>query len=105
LVEMEGDVPSLEGRDGREAGLGNGSGNGKEAADDKERYKLDLDGGALRARLIPNWTSTEFEDLVKEIADVTNELAEREDAMKNLPVYKAVWEHICEIERRFWPDI
>ena len=70
-----------------------------------DRYTHDLDGGALRREFIPNWTSPEFEKFVQEIADVTDELAEREEAWRKIEVYKAVWEHILEVERRFWPDI
>lgn len=68
-------------------------------------FMNDLDGGALRREFIPNWTSPEFERFVQEVADVTDELAEREEAWRKLEVYKAVWEHILEVERRFWPDI
>jgi thiaminase len=69
------------------------------------QYAHDLDGGALRSQFIPNWTSPEFERFVQDIADVTDELAEREEAWRRIDVYKAVWEHILEVERRFWPDI
>ena len=73
--------------------------------DKRSKYASDLDGGALRKEFIPNWTSTDFEGFVQEIADATNELAEREEAWRKLDVYKAVWEHICEVERRFWPGV
>ncbi len=65
----------------------------------------DLDGGALRKDFIPNWTSPEFESFVQQIADVVNELSEREEGWRKIEVFKAVWEHVLEIERRFWPDI
>ncbi|KAJ9606423.1 hypothetical protein H2200_009384 [Cladophialophora chaetospira] len=66
----------------------------------------DLDGGALREAFIPNWTSKEFEGFVAEIAELTDLLAEREDAVnRKLDVYKAVWRHILDVERRFWPDV
>ena len=70
-----------------------------------DKYTHDLDGGALRREFIPNWTSAEFEKFVQEIADVTDELAEREEAWQRVDVYKAVWEHILEVERRFWPNL
>jgi hypothetical protein len=41
---------------------------------------------------------------VQEIADVTDELAEREEAWRKIDVYKAVWEYVLEVERRFWGD-
>lgn len=66
----------------------------------------DLDGGALRHEFIPNWTSQEFEAFVREIADVTDELASREGALvRKLDVYKAVWRHILDVESRFWPSV
>jgi thiaminase len=67
-------------------------------------YATDLDSGALRSEFIPNWTSEAFEHFVQEIADVTDELAEREEAWRKTDVYKAVWEYVLEVERRFWGD-
>jgi len=69
------------------------------------RREDDQDGGALRQEFIPNWTSSAFEQFVKEIAEVTNLLADREDAWRNIQVYKAVWQHILDIEKRFWPEM
>ncbi|KIW72053.1 hypothetical protein PV04_00276 [Phialophora macrospora] len=69
-------------------------------------HSADLDGGALRDAFIPNWTSKEFEAFVAEIAELTDLLAEREDAVnRKLDVYKAVWRHVLDVERRFWPDV
>lgn len=65
----------------------------------------DADGGALREGFIPNWSSNEFVKFVDEIAEITNALAVRENAMRKLEVYKAVWLHILDIEQRFWPEI
>ncbi|OCT54485.1 hypothetical protein CLCR_00852 [Cladophialophora carrionii] len=66
----------------------------------------DLDGGALRHAFIPNWTSSQFEGFVAEIAELTDLLAEREDAVnRKLDVYKAVWRHVLDVERRFWPHV
>ncbi|RVX68510.1 hypothetical protein B0A52_07934 [Exophiala mesophila] len=66
----------------------------------------DLDGGALRNEFIPNWTSPEFVEFVREIADLTDLLAQREDAVvRKLEVYKSVWRHILDIESRFWPSV
>jgi thiaminase len=65
----------------------------------------DQDGGALREAFIPNWTSNEFKKFVDEIAELTNLLADREQAGKKLEVYKAVWSHVLDIEQRFWPEI
>lgn len=65
----------------------------------------DADGGALRNEFIPNWTSKEFKSFVDEIAEVTNLLAEREQAVKKLEVHKAVWSHVLDIEKHFWPEV
>lgn len=66
----------------------------------------DLDGGALRQEFIPNWTSPDFEAFVREIADITDELAAREDGfVRKLDIYKAVWRHILDVESRFWPSV
>lgn len=68
--------------------------------------EADADGGALRDAFIPNWTSPDFEKFVKDIAEVTDLLAEREDAIvRRLDVYKAVWMHILDVETRFWPNV
>ncbi|KIX00363.1 uncharacterized protein Z518_10502 [Rhinocladiella mackenziei CBS 650.93] len=86
-------------------GNGNGSGNGTPPPTTNP-HSVDLDGGALRNAFIPNWTSSEFEAFVAEIAELTDLLAEREDAVaRKLDVYKAVWRHILDIERRFWPAV
>ncbi|OAL30251.1 hypothetical protein AYO20_08825 [Fonsecaea nubica] len=70
------------------------------------RHSSDLDGGALRDAFIPNWTSSDFEVFVAEIAELTDLLAEREDAVnRKLDVYRAVWKHVLDVERRFWPDV
>lgn len=65
----------------------------------------DADGGALRDEFIPNWSSAEFEAFVNDIAEVTDELAAREGALKKIEVFKALWLHVLEIERGFWPDV
>jgi len=65
----------------------------------------DADGGALRDEFIPNWSSSEFEAFVRDIADVTDELAVREGSLKKIEVFRALWLHVLEIERGFWPDV
>lgn len=65
----------------------------------------DADGGALREAFIPNWTTKEFAKFVDEIAELTDLLAQREQAGKKLEVYKAVWLHVLDIEKQFWPVI
>ncbi|KAK6376264.1 hypothetical protein LTS17_006859 [Exophiala oligosperma] len=66
----------------------------------------DEDGGALRGEFIPNWTSSDFEKFVEDIAKVTDLLAERENAINwRFNVYTAVWVHILDIEAKFWPSV
>lgn len=67
--------------------------------------KDDADGGALREKFIPNWSSNEFEGFVDDIAKVTDELAGREGAIRKIEVFKATWLHVLEIEKGFWPDV
>ena len=63
------------------------------------------DGGALKNEFIPNWSSTEFVKFVDEIANVTDALANRENALKKIEVLKALWLHVLDIEQGFWPNI
>ncbi|KAK5952193.1 hypothetical protein OHC33_006666 [Knufia fluminis] len=65
----------------------------------------DADGGALRDEFIPNWSSAEFENFVDDIADVTDELAQKDGALRKIEVYRALWLHVLEIEREFWPNV
>lgn len=65
----------------------------------------DADGGALRNTFIPNWSSPEFAEFVQEIADITDEMAQREGALRKIEVFKALWLHVLEIEKGFWPDV
>ena len=65
----------------------------------------DADGGALRADFIPNWSSEDFRGFVQDLADITDELAAREGALKKIEVFKALWLHVLDIERGFWPEI
>lgn len=77
-----------------------------DSSDKTPKHTNDLDGGALRDAFIPNWTSKEFEGFVAEIAELTDLLAEREDAVSRKgDVYRAVWRHVLDVERRFWPDV
>ena len=77
-----------------------------DSSDKNQKHTNDLDGGALRDAFIPNWTSKDFEGFVAEIAELTDLFAEREDAVQRKgDVYRAVWRHILDVERRFWPDV
>ena len=65
----------------------------------------DLDGGALRDELMLTWTSDEFQKLVNETTECTNLLADREEAGFKLETFKAVWTHVLNIQRKFWPEM
>lgn len=71
--------------------------------------KGDADGGALRAELIPNWTSKEFGEFVETITGVVNRLWEVEVGRVGKRVVERraeeVWAQILWLEERFWPDI
>jgi len=74
--------------------------------EDDLTHSSDLDGGALRDAFIPNWTSPEFQEFVKDIAEVTDMLAEQEAiAGRDLKPFEWVWRHVLDIERRFWPEV
>lgn len=69
----------------------------------------DLDGGALRRKFIPNWSSTEFEQFVHKLGDVVDDLAE---SLKGADVIEKVrgdclgwFRHVLWLERQFWPDV
>ncbi|KAE8141129.1 hypothetical protein BDV38DRAFT_238767 [Aspergillus pseudotamarii] len=70
--------------------------------------KRDLDGGALRERFIPNWTSLEFRQFVEGIAEVVDALASRVlnneegDVMARCERW---WRQVKWLEERFWPDV
>lgn len=69
--------------------------------------KDDVDGGALREKFIPNWSSTEFEGFVNRIGDVVDEMAgrikgvEEEEAMRGRCL--EWWRQVVWLEERFWP--
>lgn len=65
----------------------------------------DLDGGALRNELMLTWTSDEFQKLVNESTECMNLLADREEAGFKLETFKAVWTHVLNIQRKFWPEM
>ncbi|KAK4936979.1 hypothetical protein LTR10_022289 [Elasticomyces elasticus] len=76
-----------------------------ERGDDKPSSS-DLDGGALREAFIPNWTSSEFQSFVKEIAALTDLLGEQECVEgRELNLFGWLWLHILDTERRFWPEV
>lgn len=71
--------------------------------------KDDADGGALREKFIPNWSSSEFEAFVDRIGDVLDEMAgqikgvEEEEAMRGRCL--EWWRQVVWLEERFWPPM
>lgn len=83
------------------------SGSGRHQPTDEQAELTDADGGALRREFIPNWTSDEFGDFVRQIGDLVDELAvleEREDPQKGT-TYEEVWKQVLWLEARFWPPL
>ncbi|RAH72421.1 putative transcription regulator PAB1642, partial [Aspergillus aculeatinus CBS 121060] len=75
----------------------------------------DADGGALREKLIPNWTCAEFEEFVEGITRLVDKVAEREVQRSSAGPGKA-WEEVLErcarwwrqvvwLEGQFWPEV
>ena len=71
--------------------------------------KGDADEGALRAELIPNWTSKEFGEFVETITGAVDRLWEIEVGRVGKRVVERraeeVWAQILWLEERFWPDV
>lgn len=69
----------------------------------------DQDGGALRRKFIPNWSSPEFEKYVSRLGDVADELGERIKGAEAIEKTKGQclgwWRQILWLEEQFWPDV
>jgi thiaminase len=67
----------------------------------------DLDGGALRDKLIPNWTSPEFQAFVKEIRECLDEyeqtLTGEDNADVRFVTAAATMKKVLVLEEGFWP--
>jgi len=70
-------------------------------------HEGDLDGGALRDKLIPNWTSPEFQAFVKEIQECLDEyemtLAGEDNADVRYMTAAAIMKKVLILEEGFWP--
>jgi thiaminase len=70
-------------------------------------FEKDLDGGALRKKFIPNWTSPQFKELVKEIQaclDAYEESLTGEDNTDaRFVAAAAVLKKVLVLEEGFWP--
>ncbi|MCJ1371038.1 hypothetical protein MMC20_002253 [Loxospora ochrophaea] len=75
----------------------------------KNEATSDADGGALRKEFIPNWTSGEFGEFVKQIGGLVDELAAAEiragDEKDVRQRCGEVWKHVLWLEANFWPDL
>lgn len=69
----------------------------------------DLDGGALRRKFIPNWSSPEFEKFVIRLGEVVDELAgcvKGADVIEKTRSQCIGWyRQILWLEAQFWPDV
>jgi len=69
----------------------------------------DADGGALRQRFIPNWSSLDFEQFVIRLQDVTDELGGRvkgaEERERERGKCLGWWKQVLWLEERFWPQV
>ncbi|KAJ5307959.1 hypothetical protein N7476_008615 [Penicillium atrosanguineum] len=67
----------------------------------------DADGGALRDKFIPNWSSVEFEDFVDRIGDVLDEMAGETKGSEEAEMMRGRclewWRQVVWLEERFWP--
>jgi thiaminase len=67
----------------------------------------DADGGALREKFIPNWSSVEFEDFVNRIGDVLDEMAGQIKGAEEAEIMRGRclewWRQVVWLEERFWP--
>ncbi|KAJ5644773.1 hypothetical protein N7507_010784 [Penicillium longicatenatum] len=67
----------------------------------------DADGGALREKFIPNWSSDEFEAFVDGIGEVLNVLASQCKGAEECEMMRGRclewWRQVVWLEERFWP--
>jgi len=74
----------------------------------EDLYTNDLDGGALRTELIPNWTNESFLGFVNQIGALVDEVAEADKVMGDSEEKKRcveVWRQVVWLEERFWPVV
>lgn len=68
---------------------------------------VDADGGALREKFIPNWSSNEFEAFVDQIGEVLNVLASQCKGAEECEMMRGRclewWRQVVWLEERFWP--
>ncbi|KAI3329334.1 heme oxygenase-like protein [Xylariaceae sp. AK1471] len=73
----------------------------------KTDLKKDLDGGALRKKFIPNWTSQQFHEFVKEIQECLDEYEEsltgEDNTDARFMIAAAMLKKVLVLEEGFWP--
>ncbi|KAJ5609123.1 hypothetical protein N7528_009690 [Penicillium herquei] len=78
----------------------------KARADDGKE-KEDMDGGALREKFIPNWSSEEFEKFVDQIGEVLDLMATEIKGVEEGELMRGRclewWRQVVWLEERFWP--
>jgi thiaminase len=69
----------------------------------------DADGGSLRDKFIPNWSSKEFEGFVDRIGDVLDNMAEQTKGVEEAEGMRRRclewWKQVVWLEERFWPTL
>ncbi|KAJ5439680.1 uncharacterized protein N7458_010678 [Penicillium daleae] len=81
---------------------------GKKKAQEGKK-DVDADGGALREKFIPNWSSAEFEKFVNRIGDVLDQMAGKMKGVEESEVSRGRclewWKQVVWLEERFWPTL
>lgn len=71
--------------------------------------RQDADGGAVRLRFIPNWSSGEFEGFVGRLGEIVDEMAAAEKGAEEMEMRKRRclewWRQVLWLEERFWPGV
>ncbi|KAJ5390303.1 uncharacterized protein N7496_001371 [Penicillium cataractarum] len=79
---------------------------GRKKAQEGKR-DVDADGGALREKFIPNWSSEEFEGFVNRIGDVLDQMVGKIKGVEETDLLRARcldwWKQVVWLEERFWP--
>ncbi|KAF2854334.1 heme oxygenase-like protein [Plenodomus tracheiphilus IPT5] len=83
----------------------------QDAQSSPKNYEKDLDGGAMRRELIPNWSNRDFLMFVEQLERIVNEgvseAVNRDDA-KWAEVKQrtdVIWQAVLDAEEAFWPDV
>lgn len=71
--------------------------------------KEDADGGALKEKFIPNWSSAEFEAFVDQIGEVLDLMAGQIKGVEEMELMRGRclewWRQVVWLEERFWPSM